>query len=90
MPCHFPSIKIEKKFQLVKPGAQLSKIYALTCRIQIRPSLARTYLIPNKTGVLGENSLLALYPGGISKREPPSYKAPRQPTIYMLPVLYST
>ena len=28
-------------------------------------------------------SLLALYPGGIPRREPPSCEAPRQPTIYV-------
>ena len=27
-------------------------------------------------------SLLALYPGGIPRREPPSCEAPREPTIY--------
>ena len=33
------------------------------------------------------NSLLALYPSGIPKREPPSCEAPRQPTIYFLVML---
>ena len=28
-------------------------------------------------------SLLALYPGGIPRREPPSCEAPREPTIYV-------
>ena len=26
---------------------------------------------------------LALYPGGLPKREPPSCEAPREPTIYL-------
>ena len=46
---------------------------ALLCSSRAGSDLSRTYTY---------YSLLALYPGGIPRREPPSCEAPRQLTIY--------
>ena len=65
----------------------IASILDLKCLWSL-PSLTSYFLWGTSTGKWNGlrrrfNSLLALYPGGVPKRYPPSCEAPREPTMYV-------